>query len=410
MGFVDKLRGELVDIVEWVDDSRHTLVWRFPRYHNQIKNGAKLIVRPGQQAIFVHKGQVADIFHPGTHTLQTDNLPILSTLQGWRHGFDSPFKAEVYFVSTRQITELKWGTPNPVMVRDADFGPVRVRAFGTYTLKAQEPTALLNELVGTDQEFDAEEIGVLLRSIVNNCFADVLASAGISVLDLASNYAELSERLRLAVLERVDDEYGLDIPQLYIANFSLPEEVEKALDARSSMGILGDLAQYQQYQLGSSMPVAAENPAGGLAGAGVGLGMGMSYANQWGGGGLPGAPGPGGGHPTGPGEQGGQGGPGGATNAGGSSTGPAPGSVAGRVSLVPPSPGVSSGWHIAEGGQVLGPFNMAQLTEAASTGILRPNSLVWVAGMEGWTEAVQVPALAVLFQQPPPPPPPPARS
>lgn len=389
MGFVDKLRGELVDIVEWVDDSRHTLVWRFPRYHNQIKNGARLIVRPGQQAVFVHKGQIADLFHPGMHTLQTDNLPILSTLQGWRHGFDSPFKAEVYFVSTRQITELKWGTPNPVMLRDADFGPLRVRAFGTYTLKAQDPAALLSELVGTDQEFDAEEISVLLRSIINNCFADVLASSGISVLDLASNYADLSERLRRAVLERVDNEYGLDIPQLYIANFSLPEEVEKALDARSSMGILGDLAQYQQYQLGSSMPVAAENPAGGLAGAGVGMGMGMAYANQWGGGLFPGGPG----------------GPGGA---------PGPARPAGpsgersvRVSLVPPSPGAARGWHIAEGGQVLGPFDMAQLMEAVSTGVLRPNSLVWVAGMEGWTEAVQVTTLAGLFHKAPPTPPPP---
>ena len=150
MGLIDKLRAELVDIIEWVDDSRHTLVWRFPRHHNQIKYGAQLIVRPGQMAIFVHQGKVADVFEPGQYKLETKNLPVLSTLAGWLYGFDSPFKAEVYFVGTRQITDLKWGTPNPVMMRDADFGPIRVRAFGTYTLKASHPKTLLSELVGTD--------------------------------------------------------------------------------------------------------------------------------------------------------------------------------------------------------------------------------------------------------------------
>src|SRR5688572_19338421 len=150
MGLFDKLKGELVDIIEWVDDSNgHTLVWRFPRYQNEIKNGAQLIVRPGQVAVFVHMGKLADVFEPGTHTLATNNLPLLSTLQGWKHGFNSPFKAEVYFVSTRQVTDLKWGTPNPIMLRDADFGPIRLRAFGTYTLRATDPKALLKELVGT---------------------------------------------------------------------------------------------------------------------------------------------------------------------------------------------------------------------------------------------------------------------
>ena len=164
MGLLDKLRAELIDIIEWVDDSHHTLVWRFPRFHNQIKNGAQLIVRPGQLAIFVHQGKVADVFEPGQHRLTTSNLPVLSTLAGWKYGFDSPFKAEVYFVATRQITDLKWGTPNPVLMRDADFGPVRVRAFGTYALRAVNPRALLTELVGTDSEFEADEISELLRA------------------------------------------------------------------------------------------------------------------------------------------------------------------------------------------------------------------------------------------------------
>ena len=157
MGLFDKLRNELVDIIEWVDNTNRTLVWRFPRYQNEIKNGAQLIVRPGQKAVFVHRGQMADVFEPGNYALKTENLPILSTLQGWKYGFNSPFKSEVYFVSTRQITDLKWGTPNPIMLRDADFGPVRVRAFGTYAVKAVDPKALLKELVGTDAEFDADE-------------------------------------------------------------------------------------------------------------------------------------------------------------------------------------------------------------------------------------------------------------
>jgi len=378
VGLLDKLRGELIDIVEWMDDDRHTLVWRFPRYHNQIKNGAQLIVRPGQTAIFVHQGKVADVFEPGQYRLETKNLPVLSTLQGWMHGFDSPFKAEVYFVSTRQITELKWGTPNPVIVRDPDYGPILVRAFGTYTLRASEPRAILQELVGTDVQFESEEIGVFLRSIINSVFADLVASTGISVADLASNYAELSEQLRQQVVERVDDEYGLDLPQLYIVNVSLPEEVERALDARSSMGIIGDLDAYQQYQIGASTPDAARNPAGGIAGAGLGLGMGMAMANSMG---FPGAPG----------------------------TPPGPGGAPGGAPTPPggPPPAPAAVWHVAENGQTLGPFADAQLAEAARTGRLTATSMVWAPGMTTWAPAGQVPALARLFAAGDPPPPPP---
>jgi len=365
VGIIEKLRAELVDIVEWVDDSRHTIVWRFPRYHNQIKHGAKLIVRPGQEAIFVHQGRVADVFRPGTYTLQSRNLPVLSTLAGWPHGFDSPFKAEVYFVATRQITDLKWGTPNPVMMRDPDFGPVRARAFGTYTLRAQDPKALLEQLVGTDSQFESEEIGELVRSIINSTFADVLASSNLAVLDLASNYRDLSEQLRGAVVPKVRGEFGLDLPQLYIVNISLPAEVEQALDTRTSMNVVGDLAAFQQFQLGHSMPVAAANPAGGLAGAGVGLGMGLAMANQMAPAGIPGLAGP---PPIGP----------------------------------PPLPGV---WHLVEGGRPVGPLALAQLQEAVATGRLGPETLVWSAGMSNWVPAAGVPQLAALLAAPPPPPP-----
>lgn len=365
MGILDRLRNELIDIVEWVDDSRHTLVWRFPRHQNEIKYGAQLVVRPGQTAIFVKHGQVADVFGPGHHRLETRNLPVLSTIAGWKYGFDSPFRSEVYFVSTRQVTDLKWGTPNPVMLRDPDFGPVRVRAFGTYTLKALDPPTLLKELVGTDSSFEAMEIHELLRSIINSAFADVIASSEISVLDLASNYQRLSEELRQAVIDQIDDEYGLDLPQLYIVNVSVPEEVEQALDARSSMTALGDLAAYQAYQLGQAMPIAAENPAGGLAGAGVGLGMGMAMVQPARAAGQP---------------------------------------EAGAPQSPPPPPGPSPTlWHVTQGGETYGPFNPEQLTQAVTEGRVRRDTLVWCAGMSGWAPAGAQASLVGLFGPPPPP-------
>jgi membrane protease subunit (stomatin/prohibitin family) len=372
MALFEKLRAELIDIVEWIDDSQHTLVWRFPRYRNQIKWGAQLIVRPGQSVVFVHQGQIADVFGPGHYSLETKNLPLLSTLMGWMHGFDSPFKAEVYFVSTRQLTDLKWGTSNPVPLRDADFGPVRIRAFGTYTLKAIDPGRLLSELVGTDGVYEAEEISALLRSIISMTFADVIANSGISVLDLAQNYGELSETVRKAVVERIDDEFGLEIPQLYIVNVSVPAEVERALDARASMNAIGDMGAFQAYQLGNAMPEAAANPAGGLAGAGVGLGMGLAMTNSMGGL-LPGGSG------------------------GGSASSPvAPG---------PPAPPTvpSVAWHIAEGGESVGPFAPAQMAQAVAAGRVTRETLVWSAGMGGWAAASEVEALAGYFAPQPPP-------
>ena len=281
MGFFDKIRGEFVDIVEWIDDTRHTLVWRFPRYHNQIKNGAQLIVRPGQLAIFVHQGQIADQFEPGQYTLETNNLPILSTLQGWKFGFDSPFKAEVYFVSTRIISDMKWGTPNPVMMRDTEFGPIRLRAFGTYTLRTLDPKILLTEMVGTDGSYQTDELETLMRSLIAESFADMLAEEQIPALDLAANYRELSGKLKALVNERIDDEYGLEVPEIYLVNVSFPEEVEKALDTRTKIGVMGDLNRFQQFQIGQAMTDAAQNPAGGGGlSDGMGMGLGIAMANQ----------------------------------------------------------------------------------------------------------------------------------
>lgn len=366
MGIFDKLRGELIDIIEWLDDDRHTLVWRFPRYNNEIKNGAKLIVRPGQKAIFVRAGKVADVFDPGMHVLSTKNLPVLSTLGGWYHGFESPFKAEVYFVSTRQVTDLRWGTPNPILLRDADFGPIRLRAFGTYALRAADPRALLSELVGTDSSFDTEEIAELLRSLIVTEFSELLATSQTAALDLASDYTGLSEKLRQRVVERVDDEYGLDLPALFVVNISFPEEVERALDQRTSMGVIGNLERFQQYQMGNAMLAAAANPSGGEAGAGIGMGMGMAMANQMAQGFAPAGAGV------------------------GATTGAVP----------PPLPGTSvRRWYLAENGQKIGPLTQEELTQAVGGGQLTATTLVWCAGMSSWKPAGET-ELASLFTPP----------
>ncbi|MDB5342299.1 MAG: hypothetical protein JWP89_676 [Schlesneria sp.] len=367
MGLFDKLRGELIDIIEWLDDTRNTLVWRFPRYQNEIKQGAQLIVRPGQLAVFVLQGKIGDVFEPGTHTLNTQNLPILSTLAGWKYGFSSPFKSEVYFVSTKQITDLKWGTPNPIMLRDPEFGPIRLRAFGTYALKAVDPRALLTELVGTDGVVEADEVTELLRSIINTAFADMIAEKQIAALDLAAHYREFSEELRKYVQERVDDEYGLEIPQMFIVNISLPEAVEKALDTRTSMGVIGDMGKFQQYSLGEAMRESASHGGGG---EGLGLGMGVAMAGR-----MMSAPGIG---------------------------APAMGG--------PPAPPPPPAWHVAVNGQTQGPFSPEQIQQGIQAGRITNKSLLWAPQLSGWTAAEQIPDWSSQFQRAvtPPPPPPPA--
>lgn len=366
MGLFSKLRAEFVDIIEWIDDTRRTLVWRFPRYHNQIKNGAQLIVRPGQVAAFVHEGKLADVFEPGMHTLDTNNVPILSTLQGWKHGFDSPFKCEIYFVNTRVVTDLKWGTPSPVMMRDPEFGPIRLRAFGTYTMRAVDPRALITELVGTDGVFATDELETLMRGVIGSTLADVLGSSKIAALDLASNYTEIGEELRKAVCENIDDEYGLEVPQLFVVNVSFPEEVEKALDKRTSMSVIGDIGRYQQFQMAEAMTEAAANPGGG-AGEGMGLGMGFAMANQMA-------------------QSYGQGGAGGA------------------IATPPPLP-TQTQWYYAADGQSMGPISQAQMETAVQAGQVENSTMVWHAGMGGWQAAGEVPQLAAVFGPPPPPPP-----
>jgi membrane protease subunit (stomatin/prohibitin family) len=279
MGILDRLSpsSQFIEVIEWLDDSPNTLLYRFPVKDQEIKNGAQLIVRESQAAVFVHEGQIADQFPPGRYTIDGGNTPILSKLGAWKYGFNSPFKAEVYFVNTRQFTDLKWGTPNPIMMRDTDFGMVRLRAFGIYSIRVADPQAFIKEIAGTNAHFVTEDIeGQLKRTLVSG-FSDALGESKIAALDLASNYDELSKFIRV----KLNDEfktYGLELAKFVIENISLPQEVEAAMDRRTSMGVIGDAGRYAQFQAADAMRDAAQNPSGG-AGTGVGLGAGFALGN-----------------------------------------------------------------------------------------------------------------------------------
>src|SRR5947209_1392369 len=270
MSLFDKLRGELIDIIEWTEPAHNeVLAYRFPRYQNEIKMGAQLVVREGQAAVFVNEGKLADVFEPGTHTLETQNMPILSTLKGWKYGFHSPFKAEVYFIAMRQWTDLKCGTQNPIMLRDPEFGPVRIRAFGTYAMHVSDPATFLRQIVATDPSFETYEITNQLRNAIVSRFADAIGQAKIPVLEMAGNY----ERIATVAQGRIATELaamGLALTAFYVENISLPQEVEQVLDKRTEMGVLGDMNQYTRYQTANAIGDAAKNP-GGIAGVGAGL-------------------------------------------------------------------------------------------------------------------------------------------
>lgn len=367
MGIWDRLKHELIDIIQWLDDTNNTLVYRFERFQNEIKYGAKLIVREGQAAVFINEGKLADVFGPGTHTLTTQNLPILATLLGWKYGFESPFKAEVYFVSTRQFTDLKWGTMNPVMVRDPEFGPVRLRAYGTYTMRVKDPGVFIKEIVGTDNRFTTEEIVNQLRNLIVSEFADILGESKIPMLDLAGNYNEFGK----FITEKMKPEfekYGLDLPRLNIENISLPPEVEAALDKRSSMSVVGNLDAYTKYQTAEAIRDAAKNP--GAAGTFVGMGMGQVFAGQMAG-----------------------------------SAGASAAAQSGGPGAPPPLPQAVP-FFIAIDGKQAGPFEAGLLKGKAMSGELKPETLVWKAGMASWAPAKDVPEIAAMFNQAPPPLPP----
>lgn len=358
----EKAKAELLDIIEWTDDSSDTMVWRFPRFDNEIKYAAQLIVRQSQAAVFVNMGKIADVFQPGRYRLVTENLPVLTTLLGWKYGFHSPFKAEVYFVNTRNFTNLKWGTKNPVIVRDPEFGAVRLRAFGSYVVRVGDPAKFINEIVGTGGHFTVEEIAGQLRNLVVTRFSDLVAESGIALLDLSANYDELSKSLTERIYPEFS-EYGLDVTKLLVENIALPPEVESALDKKSSMGIIGNLDNYLKFQSATAMEAAANNP-GGEASAGIGMGIGFAMANQMG------------------------------------------KAMAGQLetpaTAPPPLTTSDRQYYLGKDGKQTGPYTAATITEAIAKGAITRDTLLWSAGMAQWQTAGQFSEFSALFKTPPP--------
>lgn len=272
MGLINFIKSQFIEVIEWTDDTQETMVYRFPVEDKEIKMGAKLTVRESQTAVFINEGQVADVFSPGLYTLETQNLPVLTKLKSWPYGFHSPFKAEVYFINTKQFTDQKWGTENPIMTRDPEFGMLRLRAFGIYSFKIDDPHTFLQQVVGTNGRFDAQSITGQLKRCIISGLTDLLGESKIPALDLAANYDEISENAMVKLRPRFG-ELGLLLVSFFVENISLPPEVEKVLDQRTEMGVIGNLQQYTQFQAANSIKDAAKNP-GGMAGAGVGLGAG----------------------------------------------------------------------------------------------------------------------------------------
>jgi excisionase family DNA binding protein len=278
MGLMDYLKTQLLDIIQWEDDSRDTLSWRFPDEDKEIKRGAQLIVRESQTCQFIYLGQFGDTFGPGKYSLVTDNIPILSTLKGWKYGFESPFKADVYYVNTRLFTGNKWGTSNPIMLRDTDFGIVRARAFGTFDFKVVDVKVFLKEVAGTDAHFRLDEFLDAMRSRIVSVFTDALASAKVPVLDVATRYSELGESLLPLINPALTSKYGIEMASFIVENVSVPPEVEAAIDKRSSMAAIGNLNDYVKFQMAESM--GKEGAGGGMAGTAAQLGAGLAMGQQ----------------------------------------------------------------------------------------------------------------------------------
>ena len=275
MGVLDFLKTQTIEVIEWVDDSRDTLSFRYPDEDKAIKRGAQLIVRESQMVQFVYLGQYGDTFGPGKHTLTTDNIPILTKLASWKYGFESPFKADVYYVVTRTFTGNKWGTSNPIMLRDEDLGVVRARAFGTYDFKIVDPRLFLKEVAGTDHHFRLDEFAETMRSRIISTFSESLASAQVPIFDVATRHSELGESLLPIINVITRAKYGLEITSFVVENVSVPQEVEQAIDKRSSMSAVGNLNDYVRFQMANSM-----TQPGGPASVGGDIAVGMAMAQQ----------------------------------------------------------------------------------------------------------------------------------
>ncbi|MCD7976317.1 MAG: SPFH domain-containing protein [Tannerellaceae bacterium] len=365
MSFFKKLKGELIDIIEFLDKTQHTIVHRFERHNNEIKNNAKLVVREGQIAVFINEGQLADIFTPGTYTLNTQNLPVLSILQGWKYGFNSPFKAEVYFVSTRNFIDQKWGTRTPVILNDDRFGMVEIRAFGIYSFKVTDAAVFIREIVGTNQLFTTSHISEQLKSIIVTRFTNAAGQTHLPIEKYAANLNELSD----TIFHYMHDDfsaYGMEVTKFLIENVSMPDEVKKEIFELSRLDKI-DLDKLTRMKAAKAMEAAAENPSG-TAGMGMGLGAGMAMANQM------------------------------AQMMTHQTATPPP-----TQGAVPPPIPEEVAYFIAIGGQQSGPYKISLLPELVTKQVLTRDTLVWKNGMAQWEAAGAQAELAHLFTATPPP-------
>ncbi len=373
MGIFDeikkKLSHEFIDIVEWLDTTDDTIVHRFERYQNEIKNNAQLIVREGQNAVFVNEGQLADVFTPGTYTLNTKNLPILTTLKGWKYGFDSPFKAEVYFVNTRLFTDEKWGTKNPFMLSDNRFGLVEIRAFGTYSFRINDPGKFVVDVVGTDGNFTNYEVNEHLKSLIATRFTDTVGEANLPIELYAANTSELSETCQ-EVMQPEFNRVGIELEKFYIENVSMPEELKKEIFEYSRLDKL-DMTKLSQFKAAKAMEAAAKNE-GGTAGAGMGMGMGFVLAQQMG-------------------------------NMMGQSSQPLANQSPQSASVPPPIP-LQVTYFYAVNGQQTGPVSFERLQELFASRAINRDTLVWKQGMSNWTALKDVEELKSFLGGNTPPP------
>jgi membrane protease subunit (stomatin/prohibitin family) len=361
MGLFKKLKAEFIDIIEFLDNSNDTIVHRFDRHQNEIKNGAKLTVREGQVAVFINEGQLADVFKPGMYTLTTENLPVLSTLKGWKYGFNSPFKAEVYFVSTRNFTAQKWGTKNPIILSDPRFGMIEIRAFGTYVIKISDAPTFMKEIVGTDGNFTNDEVAEHLKSMIVTRFTDAVGEANLPVENYASNVSEVSEFVH-SVIGPEFKEYGIEVTKFLIENVSMPEELKKEIFELSRLNSI-DLNKLAKMKAAKAMEKAAENQSG-TAGAGMGMGMGFAMAGQMG-------------------------------NAFSSEQkSPASG---------PPAVPKELSFYLVISGKQAGPFNLAKIEEMAKNKEIDKNTLAWKEGMSDWLPSCEIDELKKAFTSVPPP-------
>jgi membrane protease subunit (stomatin/prohibitin family) len=390
MGLLDNIKQQIgsqfIEIIQWLDESTDSLVYRFPVYNQEIKMGAQLTVRENQVALFINEGKAADLFGPGRYEISTQNVPILTTLRGWKYGFQSPFKAEIYFFNTRLYTDLKWGTTNPVMMRDTDFGMIRIRAFGTYAMKIADAKVFFNTIVGTQGLTTTDEITGQLRSIILSKLSDAIAESKIPALDIASNYDELSSFGKQKLAPEFGG-FGLDLSRFFIENVSLPEEVEAAIDQRTKLGVLGDkMGQYTQLQAADAIKIAAANPSGGLAGAGAGLGAGMAIGGVMGQAFQPMM------QPQAP-----------------AYAAPAPPPAPGTGAPPPPPAPGGPRWSLAIDGKTYGPYTDEAMRQMISQGQVAPSTLAWHPGAAGWAPVQTFPGYEGTNPGVAPPPPPPAR-